>query len=103
MESDLEKRKAVFADDQAAFSCYVYLDDLEPAELDVELFYWRERDDQTETVRLAFKDLVAERTARYEGTLTLRTHGLQEIDARVVPADPAIRDLYPNLVKWAAG
>lgn len=103
VESDLEKRKTVFAEDSVAFSCFVYLDDLDPADLAVELFYWRQRDEETETVNLAFKELTQGRTARYEGTLTLRTHGLQEIEARVVPADPSVRELYPNLVKWAAG
>ncbi len=103
VESDLERRKTVFTEDAVSFSCYVELGDLEPEEIDVELFYWRERGDETEAVKLQFQERGEDRTARYHGAVTLRAHGLQEIDARIVPADPRVRDLYPNLVKWAAG
>jgi glycogen phosphorylase len=101
VESGLDKRKTAFAEDPVPFTCYVFLDGLDAKEVAVELFYWRQRDDKTETVRLELKESYKDQTARYEGELTLRTHGLQEIDARMVPADPEVRQLYPSLVKWA--
>ena len=96
VESDLEKRKTVFAEDAVTFSCYVDLDDLEPGEIEVELFYWRERGDETEAIKLKFEERYEDHTARYQGTLTLRAHGVQEIDARIVPADTSVREPLPE-------
>ena len=98
--SDLDNRTILFSGDEGRFTCFVYLDDADPSLFDVEVFYAHSRNEKRTIERLEFRKAFADKTAQYEGTLTLQASGSQEVSVRLVPHDEEIRMLYPDLIKW---
>jgi starch phosphorylase len=98
--TDQDKKELLFTGDSIHIVCYIYLDDADPALFDVEIFYFREKEQNFETVRLKFMEKYQDKTGKYEGELVLTSSGVQSINVRLVPANEDIRALYPELIKW---
>jgi len=98
--TDLDGKELLFVNDKVHIECYVHLDDVDSALLDVELFCSRERDGSFETVPLRFTEKYQDKTGKYEGSVILSYSGIQSIRVRLVPSDEHIRILHPELVKW---
>ena len=98
--TDVDKKEILFTDDQITVQCYVFLDDADPALLAVELFYLRQEEDDCENVGLHFVEKYKDKVGKYEGSISLRSSGLQSFGIRIVPAERDVRELYPELIKW---
>jgi len=97
---NIDKREVLFTDDTIKTQCYVFLDDAGPGIFNVEFFYFFEKDGAYETVTLDFIEKYPDKTAKYEGVITLKYSGIQSIGVRLVPADEEVRALYPERIKW---
>ncbi len=97
---DIEKREVLFTDDTIKTQCYVFLDDADPGRFNVEFFYFFEKDGAYETVTLDFIEKYPDKTAKYEGEITLKYSGIQSIGIRLVPSNEEVRALHPDLIKW---
>jgi len=98
--TDVDKKEILFTDDHINVECYVYLDDTDPALLDVELFYLRQEDEVCENASLRFVEKYKDKVGKYKGTVSLSSSGVQSFGVRIVPADRDVRELYPELIKW---
>ncbi|MFW6139719.1 MAG: alpha-glucan family phosphorylase, partial [Spirochaetota bacterium] len=100
VKTDADKKELLFSGDNVSIQCSVYLDDAEPEYVDVELFYFRKKENIFETVGLEFVEKHQDKTARYQGNITLKSSGIQDLNVRLVPSDKNVRALYPELIKW---
>ena len=98
--TDLDKKEILFTGDTIRVECYLYLDDSDPALFDVEVFHTQENGDGYEAVKLAYIEKYADKTGKFEGNVQLRFPGVQSVSVRLVPSNPDIRALYPELIKW---
>ena len=98
--TDVDKKEILFTDDRINVECYVYLDDADPALLEVELFYLLQEDEECETAGLRFVEKYKDKVGKYEGSVSLKSSGVQSFGIRIVPADGDVRELYPELIKW---
>jgi starch phosphorylase len=98
--ADIDGREVLFINDTIHFECYVYLDEVDPSLISVELFSVVEKQQKTTAIPLRFVEKYQDKSAKYEGNLTLEEPGMQSIRARLLPADEDIRVLYPDLVQW---
>jgi starch phosphorylase len=100
MFTDIDGREVLFINDTIHFECYVYLDEVDPALISIELFSVVEKKHKPTAVPLRFVEKYQDKSAKYEGSFMLEEPGMQSIRARLVPADEDIRVLYPELVQW---
>jgi starch phosphorylase len=98
--TDVDKKEILFTDDSFNVQCYVYLDDADPDLFNVELFYLRQEEEAFENVSLHFAEKYKDHVGKFEGTVSLRSSGVQSFGVRIVPADNDVRELYPELIKW---
>jgi starch phosphorylase len=98
--TDADHKEILFTDDQINIECYVFLDDADPALLEVQLFYLLQEEEGCETPGLRFVEKYKDKVAKYECSIALKSSGIQSFGMRVVPADRDVRELYPELVKW---
>lgn len=97
---NIDKKEILFTDDKIHVESIVFLDDADSKDFDVELFYFVEKENSYETFPLSFSEKYSDKTARYTGDILLKSSGIQSLGVRLVPSDPEIRVLYPELVKW---
>ncbi|MGQ9615798.1 MAG: alpha-glucan family phosphorylase [Spirochaetota bacterium] len=97
---NIDEKEVLFTDDKIHVDCLVFLDDADSKDFDVELFYFVEKDNSYETYPLSFSEKSGDKTARYSGDILLKSSGIQSLGVRLVPSDPEIRVLYPELIKW---
>jgi len=98
--TDIDKHENLYTNDTILVECYVYLDDADSNLFAVELCYYSEKQEKIEVSNLNFKEKYADKTAKYQGKLTLKSSGLQSLNVRLVPANEDIRNLYPELIMW---
>jgi starch phosphorylase len=98
--TDADRREILFTDDRVNVECYVYLDEANPDLLEVELFYLHGKEDGCETAGLRFVEKYKDKVGKYEGSMALKSTGVQSFGIRIVPADREVRELYPELTKW---
>jgi starch phosphorylase len=98
--TDADRKEILFTEDHIHVECSVYLDEVDPALLEVQLFYLLEEEEGCEEQPLRFVEKSRDRVGKYEGDLALHSSGVQSFGIRVVPADRDVRELYPDLVKW---
>jgi len=98
--SDADRKEILFTDDRISLECYVYLDEADATLLEVELFYMLQDDGGYETASLSFVEKYKDKVAKYEGGVVLKSSGVQSYGIRIVPADPDVRRLYPEFIKW---
>jgi starch phosphorylase len=81
--------------------CYIYLGDADEQLLSVEVFYcFGENAGACMKIPLNYVERYNDKVAKYTGSIGLKGTGLQEISARLVPADPDFRSIYSQYVKW---
>jgi len=98
--TDVDRKEILFTDDSINVECYVYLDDADPTLLEVELFYLLQEDEGCVTTGLSFVEKYKDKVGKYEGSMELKSSGVQSFGIRIVPADSEARELYPELIKW---
>ncbi len=98
--TDVDRKEILFTDDSINVECYVYLDDADPTLLEVELFYLLQEDEGCATTGLSFVEKYKDKVGKYEGSMALKSSGVQSFGVRIVPADSEARELYPELIKW---
>ena len=101
VQTDLDKRRALFADDEVQFDCEVFLGGVDPKLVEVQVYYGLDQDGGYELQALDPAAVAADGVVHYSGAVRLRPSGAQELDVRLAPVDPAVRALYPELLKWA--
>ncbi len=98
--TDIDGREVLFINDTIHFECYVYLDEVDPSLISVELFSVVENQPEPKSIPLRFVEKYQDKSAKYEGRFTLEEPGMQSIRVRLLPSDEDIRVLYPELVQW---
>jgi starch phosphorylase len=98
--TDIKKREILFIDDLIHIDCYVFLDDADPELINVELLCLMREQIACETVRLNFIEKYSDKVGKYEGELKFTSPGVQSVGVRILPSDPDVRALYPDLMKW---
>ncbi len=98
--TDIDKHEDLYTNDTIQVECYVYLDDADSELFNVELCYYSEKQEKLKVSGLNFKEKYADKTGKYQGTLTLKSSGLQSINVRLVPANEDIKTMFPELIKW---
>ncbi len=87
--------------EQMQIECYIYLDDTDEKLFAAEAFYVHDDGKRrVSTVDLPFVERYPDGVAKFVGSFPLTGTGLQEVSARLVPADPDFREIYPQYVKW---
>lgn len=81
--------------------CYASLGDLDEKMVQVEIFYcYGSSMKSYMTVPLKFVEKYQDKVAKYIGKFRLSGTGMQEISARIVPADEHFRKIFPEYIKW---
>jgi len=95
-----DKQEVLTEGEQVEISCEVALNGAPSGSLQVELFYMLHDQEDHRTVPME-PIHVSKTPAKYGCTLDIRGRGLLSVNARIRPSAPILRDLYPDLVKWA--
>ena len=98
--TDADKRDLLFTGESIRVECYAYLGDADPSLFDVEVFCSHEDGGDYEILTLSFVEKYQDKTGKFEGNVILRHPGVQSMSLRLVPSNPDIRELYPELIKW---
>jgi starch phosphorylase len=101
VQTDIEKRRTLFAGDPIEMACRVFLDGIDPDDVQAQVRYRVSKDSDIVVIPLEPDDGSTDGVFTYSGKVHLRPSGLQELDVVLVPADKTIRKLYPNLAIWA--
>jgi len=97
--TSVDKSGRVQKGDPVDVKCTVDFDGAWPDLFAVELTL-RESDDELECITMTQEE--GEGSSRtYRCSFEIAEHGLLGINARIRPADPVLRDLHPELIKWA--
>jgi glycogen phosphorylase len=100
LTTSLDKKECVCEGDTLEARCVVDLGHA-PSELfTVELFYMSGSRQNYKIIPMALKNREWE-TAAYECSAKIEGYGVQNISARIRPADPTVQDLHPEMVKWS--
>ena len=98
--TDIEKREHLTKGEIVNAQCAVQLGQA-PAELfSVELFYMLDGNSRFEIVPMQPQSH-QNPTSHYQCSFEIEGYGLQGINVRIKPANEIVRDLHPELVKWA--
>jgi starch phosphorylase len=98
--TDFDKKTQVFTEDKIKLECYVHIGDIDINLINVEIFYMMEKTNDYEIVDLTFVEKYADHVAKYVGEILVKHSGVQSFNARIVPRDEMIRQLYPEFIKW---
>jgi hypothetical protein len=101
VHTDIEKQRTLFAGDGIGIQCDVFLDGVDPNELQVQVRYRTRDDGEIDVIPLKATNGAKDGVHTYAGKVQLHSSGLQELDVVLVPAEEMIRELYPDLVIWA--
>ena len=89
------------SDNNCKIESYVYLDDLNPELIQVELFYCLDENCNKHFVeRLDFVEKYKDNVAKYQGVFKLRGVGLEKLTIRIIPSDKLFRETYREYIKW---
>lgn len=93
--------KAPVSGETVSVDCYVYLGDVDPSLLRVEIFYCGgEEENHFKTFPLSLIERYQDKVSKYSANFTLEGTGLQELSVRLVPENADFRKIYPEYVKW---
>jgi len=94
-----DKKDFLIEEDNLQVSCSVDLSQAPPELFTVELCYILDNDNNYKIIPMQPQDPKGS-IANYECSFKIEGYGLQNINARIKPADGNIQDLHPELVKW---
>jgi starch phosphorylase len=100
IRTDIDGRGVTTTGDTVGVSCRVSLDDADPDLFGVQIFYYREREDEYAAIPLEFVERDGAKVGLFRGHFTLTSSGVQGFSVRLVPADETVRALFPELIKW---
>lgn len=97
--TSIDKKVRLTEGDPVEATCSIYIDNLDPQFVRVELFYASKESTEYHAIpmELASHDGA---TVNYKCAFNLIGYGLQSINVRVLPADSTIEKLNPELIKW---
>ncbi|MCU0915834.1 MAG: alpha-glucan family phosphorylase [Planctomycetes bacterium] len=99
LSTSVDKSDVVTEGQQVEVACTVDLHGLPPGLLEVELFYILQDRSEHRVVPMQPRD--AGTAGEFVCTFQIAGRGLLSMNARVRPASPILRDLHPDLLKWA--
>jgi hypothetical protein len=100
LTTSLDKKECVCEGDTLDARCVVDLGHA-PSELfTVELFHMPGSRQSYKIIPMTLKSRDWT-TAVYECSAKIEGYGVQNISARIRPADPTVQDLHPEMVKWS--
>ncbi len=95
-----DKKDRLVEGDHLEVSCTVDFGQAQPKLFSVELFYMLGDKSRFEVIPMQLQG--KERTlAHYKCSLLIEGYGLQNINARIKPANQIVQDLHPELIRWA--
>lgn len=98
--TSIDKSEYVSESDSVSVECTVNMGQA-PLELfSVEVVYMRDNKSSFRIMPMKLQKREGS-LAYYSCSFRLEGYGMQNMDARIRPADEVVRDLYPELVKWA--
>lgn len=100
--TDIDKYPILRSEDSISVEAYVYLDQLDPSFIEVEIFCLSEKLDGYIAQKLDFVEKYQDNVAKYSGTFKLENSGFQQIAIRIVPANKYIRKSFPDFIIWKA-
>ncbi|HNV43454.1 MAG TPA: alpha-glucan family phosphorylase, partial [Exilispira sp.] len=100
--TDIDKYPILRSEDSISVEAYVYLDQLDPSFIEIEIFCLSEKLDGYITQKLDFVEKYKDNVTKYTGTFKLKNSGFQQIAIRIVPANKYIRKSFPDFIIWKA-
>ncbi|MHC4622446.1 MAG: alpha-glucan family phosphorylase [Planctomycetota bacterium] len=97
--TDADKKDHLVNQDHLGVNCSVSLNEAPPELFCVELFYMLANGRRFKIIPMQLQNHQGT-LAHYECSFELEGYGLQNINARIRPADETIQDLHPELIKW---
>jgi starch phosphorylase len=98
--TDIEKKGRLTKGELVNIQCTAKLGQAEAEIFAVELFYMLNSDHRFKIIPMQLQNLENGIT-NYTCSFKVEGYGLQNINARIKPANKIVQDLYPELVKWA--
>ena len=100
LTTSLDKKEYVCEGDTLDARCVVDLGHAPTELFIVELFHMPANRQSFKIIPMSFKSRQGN-IAYYECSAKIEGYGVQDISARIRPADPIVRDLHPEMVKWS--
>ncbi|MEN6427333.1 MAG: alpha-glucan family phosphorylase [Phycisphaerales bacterium] len=101
LTTSVDKKDVVAEGEHVEVACSVDLNGAPAGLFDVELFYMLRDTNEHRVISMRPKD-VSQRPVVFECGFEIAGRGLLTINARIKPASPILKDLHPELVKWAS-
>ncbi|HUT30722.1 MAG TPA: alpha-glucan family phosphorylase [Sedimentisphaerales bacterium] len=98
--TDIEKRGRLTKGEIVNVQCTVQLDQAPPELFSAELFYILDNNSKFKIIPMRLQDNQSG-LANFVCSFETEGYGLQNINVRLKPANKIVRDLHPELVKWA--
>jgi starch phosphorylase len=99
LTTNLDKKDDVCEGDTLEAKCVVDLGHAPTELFAVELFHMPSNRQSFKIIPMPFKSRQGS-IAYYECSAKIEGYGVQNISARIRPADPTVQDLHPEMVKW---
>jgi hypothetical protein len=100
LTTNLDKKECVCEGDTLEAKCVVDLGHAPTELFIVELFHTPGSRQNYKIIPMSFKSRQGN-IAYYECSAKIEGYGVQNISARIRPADPTVQDLHPEMVKWS--
>jgi starch phosphorylase len=100
LTTNLDKKECVCEGDTLEAKCVVDLGHAPTELFTVELFHMPGNRQNYKIIPMSFKSRQGN-IAYYECSAKIEGYGVQNISARIRPADPTVQDLHPEMVKWS--
>ncbi|KPJ63497.1 MAG: hypothetical protein AMS15_00140 [Planctomycetes bacterium DG_23] len=97
--TDIDKKNHISAGDAVNAECRVLLGQASPEIFSTELFYLYNNNRDFKIIPMQLKEK-KNGEAHYTCSFEIEGYGLQNINARIRPANAVVKDLHPELIKW---
>ncbi len=94
----IDRKERVLEGEIIEADCSVHIGDAPPELFKAELFYMF-NSAKFKVIPLELAE-VADGVAKYKGSFKIESHGAQDINVRIKPADEIVETLHPELIKW---
>ena len=100
LSTNVDKSDVVREGERVEVTCMVDLNGVPPGLLEVELFYILQEQDGHKVIPMRPND-AKKGSGEFVCAFEIAGRGMLSVNARIRPASPILRDLYPDLMKWA--
>lgn len=92
--------KMVNSGDTIQLEAYVFLDEMDPALINVEIFYQYQQERHYQIIPMKYIESYKDRVAKFEGEVKIVSSGLQGFNVRIAGKNNKIISPYYNYMKW---